>query len=201
MCTAMPSDRFRSPSFVAVGGGLLAYALGYVFTYALSIATVRESSLARIAEAFGDGGEAWKMVGWVFYNAHGATTTLDVTVPVFGGTSAVNLIARSDALSPVLYLIPPALLVAAGLAAARTAGVGDLGGALRVGPTVALGYLPPAVLGAVLFTVTVGDSVGTPTLLTAVALAGVVYPVVFGALGAAVAAVLSPGETRREAAA
>ncbi len=183
----------------SVASGVAAYGIGYLFTYALTITNVRESGVARLAEAFGDGGAAWKVVGWVFYNAHGATTTLDVDVPIFGGTSAVNLIVQSDSLSAVLYVIPPALLVVAGLAAARMTGATDPRDALRVGPAVALGYLPLAVVGAVLFTVTVGGSVGKPTLVTAVGLAGVVYPVAFGTLGAALGATFSGGEAAREA--
>jgi hypothetical protein len=43
----------------------------------------------------------------------------------------------------------------------------------------------------VLFTVSAGESgQGAPTLLTAVVLAGVVYPAVFGTVGAAIATAL-----------
>lgn len=195
----MPATESRTTLLAGAGTGVVAYLLGYVFTYALSVSAVSDSALARLAEAFVDGGVAWKMVGWVFYNAHGATTTIEVAIPIFGGTSAVNLVAQSDALSPVLYLIPPALLVVAGLAAARMAGVDNLGDALRVGPLVALGYLPLAMVGAFLFTVTVGDSVGKPTLVTAVGLAAVVYPLLFGSLGAAVGAILATDATSRGA--
>lgn len=197
----MPSTRSRSGLLGGVGTGAGAFGLGYLFTYALSISVVRDSAIAQLAEAFGDGGATWKMVGWVFFNAHGATTTLDVEVPIFGGTSAVNFVAESEGLSPVLYGIPPALLVAAGLAAARMAGSTDPADALRIGPAVAAGYLPLVLVGAVLFTVSVGASAGKPTLVTTVGLAGVVYPVVFGTVGAAVGATLGAGESRRGTAA
>ena len=104
---------------------------------------------------------------------------------------AVNFIAETESLSPVLYLLPPAVLTAAGIATARIDGATDIGRAVRVGTAVVLGYLPLAVLGAVLFTVSAGDSgQGAPTLLTAVVLAGVVYPAVFGSVGGAIATVV-----------
>lgn len=176
----------------AVGGGGIAYLLGYVVTYAVSIPAVRDATFTQIAEALGGGnGTEWKIVGWIFYNAHGVRTTLEVSLPVFGGQSAVNLIARSGLLSPVLYLVPPALLLAAGLATVRAAGIEEVDVALRLGLAVAVGYLPLALVGAVLFTVAVPGSTGKPTLLPAIGLAGIVYPAVFGGAGAAVGAVAS----------
>ncbi|MFC7028752.1 hypothetical protein ACFQJ5_16260 [Halomicroarcula sp. GCM10025324] len=171
--------------------GLVAFVLAYVFVYALTISTVQESLLTGLVEAFGDENAAWKVVGWIFFNAQFVTTTVTVDVPLLGGTEAVNFITESDSLSAVLYVIPPALLTAAGLAIARLSGVTDVGDALRAGPAVALGYLPATVIGALLFTVSVGqNSGGSPTLLTAVVLAGLVYPLVFGSLGAVVGAAL-----------
>jgi hypothetical protein len=185
------NDTRRSLATGAVAG-LAAFVLAYVFVYALTISTVRDSLLTGLAEAFGDENASWKIVGWIFFNAQFVTTTITVDVPLLGGTDAVNFIAESDGLSALLYVIPPALLTAAGLATARLGGATDAGEALRSGPAVALGYLPAAVVGAFLFTVSVGEgSGGSPTLLTAVVLAGIVYPVVFGSLGAVVGATLA----------
>ena len=183
----------NSRSFgAAAAAGVAAFALGYVLVYALTISTVRESLLTGIAEAFGDEGADWKIVGWLFFNAQFVTTTITVDLGFLGGTDAVNFIAESDTLSAILYLIPPALLAAAGLAAARLDGATETARALRLGPSVALGYLPFTLVGALLFTVSVGEtSGGSPTLLTAVVLAGVVYPVVFGTLGALVGTTLA----------
>ena len=183
------SDTTRRSYAVGALAGVAAFVLTYVLVYAMSIATVQDALLTNIAESFGDGRAAWKIVGWVFFNAQFVTTTITVTIPFLGGTSAVNFIAESESLSPVLYLLPPAVLTAAGIGTARIDGATDVGRAVRVGPAVVLGYLPLAVLGAVLFTVSAGESgQGAPTLLTAVALAGVVYPAVFGAVGATLAA-------------
>ncbi|WP_324663866.1 hypothetical protein [Haloarcula sediminis] len=176
----------------AAVAGVAAFVLSYVLIYALTISTVRDFLLTGVAEAFGDEGADWKVVGWLFFNAQFVTTTLTIDIPLFGGTDAVNFITESDSLSSVLYLLPPALLTAAGLAAARLNGLTETADALRVGPAVTLGYLPLSVVGAVLFAISLGESSGgSPTLLTAVVLAGVVYPVVFGTVGAVVGAVLA----------
>lgn len=186
----------RSYAAGAVAGAA-AFVLGYVLVYALTISAVQDSSFARIAEAFGEEGTPWKVVGWLFFNAQFVTTTITVDLPLVGGTDAVNLIQESDSLSPVLYLIPSGLLTVAGLATARLDGAVDVGRALRLGPSVVLGYLPLAVAGALLFSISVGEgSGGSPTLLTAVGFAGVVYPAVFGTLGAAVGAALGGEDTR-----
>ncbi|MBV0901652.1 hypothetical protein [Haloarcula salina] len=185
------SDTQRRSYAVGAVAGVAAFALAYVLVYALSISVVRDALLTEVAEAFGDERAAWKIVGWVLFNAQFVTTTITVDVPFIGGTSAVNFIAENDSLSPALYAIPPALLTAAGVATARLDGATDLGRAVRVGPAVALGYLPLSVLGAVLFTVTAGEAgQGAPTLLTAVVVAGLLYPVVFGTVGAALATAL-----------
>jgi hypothetical protein len=186
----MASDTARGAT-AAGGGGVAAYLLGYLFTYILAGPSIQESDLNRIIDAVGEGDVAWKLVGWVFYNAHGVTTTLDIDVPFIGGTDVVNFIAQGNGLSPVLYVLPPALLLAAGLAGVRVAGTAALGDALRIGPAVAVGYLPLAVAGAVLFSVTVRSSVGGPTLVTAIGLAGVVYPLLFGTAGTALGVVLA----------
>ena len=179
----------NSRSFAAAAvAGTAAFALGYVLVYALTISTVQDSLLTGVAEAVGEEGAAWKVVGWLFFNAQFVTTTVTVDLGFLGGgTDAVNFIAEGDSLSAILYLIPPALLTVAGLATVRLDGATETARALRLGPSVALGYLPLALVGALLFTISVGEnSGGSPTLLTAVVLAGVVYPVVFGTLGAVV---------------
>jgi hypothetical protein len=184
-------DRNRRSYAAAAVSGIVAFALAYVLVYALTISTVRDSLLTGVAESFGEENAAWKVVGWVLFNAQFVTTTITVDVPLLGGTDAVNFVAESDALSPVLYAIPPALLTVAGVAVARLDGATELGRAVRVGPAVALGWLPMAVAGALLFTVSIGDSSGgSPDLVTAVGLAGLLYPVLFGTLGAALGTAL-----------
>jgi hypothetical protein len=184
------SIRDDYPLVYGAASGAVAYLVGYVLTYALTISEVQDSFITELSGALSDSQTAWQVVGWVFYNAHSVTTKLVVDVPIFGGTSATNFITESDAISPILYVIPVGLLLVSGLAVARLHGVEELGDAVRAGPTVALAYAPLAVLGVFLFRVTADGSWGGPTIITGVALAGVIYPVVFGTLGAALATVL-----------
>lgn len=177
------------------GGRSVAYVLGYV----LAGSAIRESDLNQIVEALGREGVVRKIVGWVFYNAHGATTTLDVDVPLSGGTEVVNYVVQLDALSSVLYVIPPALMLLAGLFAVRAAGATDFGDALTFGPAVAVGYLPLVAVGAFLLTISVESSSGGPTLVPAIGLAGLLYPLVFGTIGTLVAVWLSKTDTDLDA--
>lgn len=191
------SSRSRSGLLSAAGAGAVAYLLGYVFTYVLSSSAVLESDTWQFVESVTDGGGGWKVIGWVFYNGHFADTTIriDTDIPFLGGTETVNLIAEAG-LSNLLYVLPPALLIAAGLFAATMAGVGSVRDALTVGPAVAIGYLPLAVAGVFLFRITVESSFAGPTLVTGIGLAGVVYPLVFGTVGAAIAVLLASGDAR-----
>jgi hypothetical protein len=78
--------------------------------------------------------------------------------------------------------------VGAGLAVARRyLDAGDVTDAAFAGASVAVGYLPLSLLGIVVFEVSLGSSSGGPDPVLAVGLAGVVYPVVFGTIGAVVA--------------
>lgn len=171
----------------AVAGGA-AYLLGYLITYVTQGDRI-EAGLAGInffADLFGgDPVSVWRGAGWVFYNAH----FVDLSVPsLIGGAQSVNIVSQAEGgLLGVLFVVPPVLLAIAGAAAGRTAGAATPAGGARSGALVAAGYLPLTVVGALLFRYPVGDGSVAPDLVTAVLLAGVVYPVAFGAVGGAVA--------------
>ena len=166
----------------AAVGGVLSYLVAYAITYAVTGQQIANSLAARVLEiATGEPG-TWKLVGWVFYSAHYVTSE----IPGLFGSTAVNLVGRGDTFPAALFLLPPVALAVSGALVAvvgrsETAVAGAVGGA-----SVTLGYLPLAVAGAFLFSIAVGDSTAGPTLVTAVLLAGLVYPLVFGALGGAV---------------
>ncbi|MGQ4554851.1 transporter [Halobellus sp. GM3] len=174
---------------VAAALGGLAYLLSYAITYAATGQQISNSLAARVLEiATGDPG-TWQIVGWVFYNAHFVTAE----IPGLFGSTAVNLVGRGDTFSPALFALPPVVLALAGaLVAVATRPATPLSGAIG-GAAVTLGYLPLAVGGAFVFTLSVGDATAGPTLATAILLAGLVYPLVFGALGGAVGSMVSSG--------
>ncbi len=189
-----PTDR-TSPTGEAIGGGVggaVAYVLGYLFVYVTQSSRVEEQlqGFNFFADLFGgDPIPTWKAVGWTFYNAH----FVDTEVPsLIGGAQSLNLISQADGGSlTFLYVVPPVLLVLAGLVAGRLADATEPADGARAGALVLAGYLPVAILGALLFRYSAGDGAVAPDLITAVLLAGAVYPAVFGGIGGAVASVIA----------
>lgn len=181
------------PGIVA---GVVAYALGYLVTY-LSHGDAVEEQL-RGFNFFADffGGEPvpiWQGVGWLFYNAHFVRTR----IPGLGGPRSENFIAAGDAGSlTLLYFVPVVLLLTAGFAVAWLAGADDGDGADPTttavnGATAVLGYLPLAVIGLFVFSYAVGDGAIEPNVITGIAVAGLIYPVLWGGLGGAVAGLVA----------
>jgi hypothetical protein len=181
----MSTDRFGGlPLGTGAIAGAGAYLLGYVFTYLLVGSEIRESAVNQVFQVFGGEDLTYEIVGWVFYNAHFVSTVGDLSV--LSGTG--NLITEFEAFSPILYLVPVALLFIAGLAVGRRIpGEQDYGDAAAAGATVVVGYLPLAVIGAFLVQVQSGGSSVGPDLLLGAILAGLVYPAVLGALGSVAA--------------
>ncbi|MFB6161407.1 MAG: transporter [Haloferacaceae archaeon] len=166
----------------ALGAG--AYLVGYLVVYLLTARTYRESFAGRLLELLTGEPNAWKLVGWTLYDAHFVRST--VPVPL-GGRETVALVGEVSAAPAALYLLPVALLLAAGAAAAVVGAAADLRRGAVAGATVVAGYLPLAVAGAFVFAFEVGDGRAGPTLVTAVLLAGLVYPLACGAAGGGVA--------------
>ncbi|ELZ42920.1 transporter permease [Halorubrum saccharovorum DSM 1137] len=171
-------------------GGAVAYVLGYLVVYVTQGDRIEEglSGINFFADLFGgDPISTWQAAGWMFYNAH----FVDVNAPsLIGGAQSANLLSQGEAGS-FLFLVPPLLLVVAGVVAGRTAGVTEAVDGAQAGAFVLAGYLPLAVIGAFLFRYSVGDGTVAPDLVTAVLLAGAVYPAVFGAIGGAASSLLS----------
>lgn len=173
---------------VAYGGlvGIAAWVLGYVFTYLIAAPDLRESGISRLLDAIQGEPAIYEMVGWVFYNTHFVGTVIS-GVPVFS-SSSTTFVGGENGLTPLLYLLPVALLIAAGLAMARMRGAQDFGDGVVSGLLVVPGYLVLAIAGALLFGLQFGDATVAPDILSAIALAGVAYPAVCGGLGGALGA-------------
>lgn len=171
-------------------GGAVAYVLGYLVVYVTQGDRIEEglSGINFFADLFGgDPISTWQAAGWMFYNAH----FVDVNAPsLIGGAQSANLLTQGEGGS-LLFVLPPLLLLVAGVVAGRTAGASDPTEGAKAGAFVLAGYLPLAVIGAFLFRYAVGDGTVAPDLVTAVLLAGAVYPAVFGAVGGAASSLLS----------
>lgn len=189
------TDRSLSDRVPFVGGaaaGVAAYLLGYLITYVWQSGSVEErlQGINFLADLFGsDPIPVWQAIGWLFYNAHFVRTRFEGGL---GGPSSENFIAAAEGGSlALLYLVPVALLVGAGLALAVVERAEEPADGALAGAAAVVGYLPLAVVGAFLFSY---DGSIAPDTVTAVLLAGVVYPLVLGAVGGGVAAVAGLSE-------
>jgi hypothetical protein len=180
------------PVGVGAAAGAAAWVLSYLCTYLVASGDIQNSLFGRVLEAAEIG--VWQAVGWVFFNAHFVNTLVDLG---FFGGGATNAIGGENGFTALLYVVPPLLLIVAGLAVGRYVGASDLDAADAAlsGLTVVLGYGLLSVVGVFLFAT---ENVA-PDPVTGVLLAGVVYPVVFGAVGA-VAASLTGGSSSESSA-
>jgi hypothetical protein len=165
----------------AVSGGAAgigALLVSYFVTYLAAGSTVQSSAARQLFEAVGGELPTWKVVGWVLFNAYGATARL----PGLLGTNAVNLISQVDAFSSALFVVPPLVLLAAGAVVGFVADEDQS----ALGASVA-GLVGASLLTAVLLVfvtrVSLGDTTLGPVLVPAVGLAGIGYPLVFGGVG------------------
>ena len=171
--------------------GVAAWLFGYLGAYVWKASEVAESleGVGFVSRLLG--GESvpvWKGVGWLFLNVH----FVDTRIPtIAGGTRMVNFATAEDGGSFALVVVPPLLLLIAGLSVAYGRRTEPLAGA-KAGAAVAAGYLPLSVAAGLLTTHAIGntEAVIAPDLVTAVLLAGLVYPLVFGALGGLAASAL-----------
>lgn len=158
---------------------------GYLVTYLWQASRVRESlsGINAILQFFG--GEqipAWKAVGWLFFNAHFVRTQF----PGFGGMQSQNFVTSGD-FPVLLYAVPVVLLLATGFLLAWTRQPVDLQQGAMDGATITIGYAGVAVITVFLFGASRGDASIAPDPVTGVLLAGIVYPLVLGAVGGALA--------------
>lgn len=150
--------------------------------------------------------EVTEVVSWLFYEMHrvemAGTLTRTVTRDGESNSTEYDLLLGVD-VETYVTLIPPLLLAAAGYWVVSSIAVSDEGEAAKAGATVAVGYFVTAIIGALVFayndldtetpqgfnqqsqeTIEVAFSVD---LQSAAIMAGVVYPLAFGALGGYIA--------------
>ncbi len=187
----------RDTVAAAAIAGAAAWILGYTFTYILVGTDVSESGLNRVLTAFDGDPATYELVGWIFYNAHG----IDIVYTGLGGAFLpATYIGGSDGATVILYALPLALLVAAGLAVGRLFGITALRDGAVAGGFVAVGYLLFTVAGVLSFEVSTAGTTGRPAVLPAIVIAGLLYPIIFGAAGGMLAATTNttPGQTTPE---
>jgi hypothetical membrane protein len=175
--------------------GAIAYAVGYLAAFTVASGKVGESVPEFVP--------AWKAAWWFLYNSHFSDITLSAS-GVISGTDTGSFVGNStDPAVQLLYLVPPVFLIIGGALLARNVGLaGDTTEAAKAGALVVVSYLPLAVVGVFLTTHSgtssasagfVDASVSVEysiQLLPAFLLTGLLYPLVFGAIGGGAASAL-----------
>lgn len=176
---------------VVLGGvvaGVLAYLLGYLITYLWKAAAVADAlqGINVLAQLLGvEAIPTWKGVAWLYYSAH----FVAIKLPSIGGASQrIDFIETADDPNLVaLYFLVVVVLVGAGavFTARRRQPGSSVGTDALTGAMITLGYGSVATIGAFLSThgVEGADISIAPDPVTAVLLAGLVYPAVCGAIG------------------
>ncbi|MEF8776526.1 MAG: hypothetical protein V5A43_08515 [Haloarculaceae archaeon] len=185
--TIMVLNRGKAAALGAITG-IGAFAAGYVLEWIL--AGTKAAQLA-VEGPFGTGVAEWKTLLWVYFDSHFVGTRLpEVTGPGDGfrvGGGVVDTVGLLQI--EYLYLVPIAVLLVGGGILAWRVGSREPYDGMRRGMFVIVGYLPIAVLAMM-----VGQQSGFgPSPFRSLAIAGLVYPLVFGAIGGAVYG-LSGGE-------
>lgn len=163
--------------------GVGAWLAGYLIAYIWKSETVLESlrGVGFVSELLGGQAiPAWKGVSWLFLNAHFVATRIPT---IAGGTRTANFVTGEGG-STLLLVLPALLLVVAGAVVAFGRSDNPANGA-KAGAGLVVGYLPLSVAAAFLTAHAIGNTevAISPDPVTAILLAGVVYPVVFGAIG------------------
>ncbi len=168
--------------------GVLGFVAGYVATYLLAVGTVRREGVGfdRLPMVAADPAGNWQAVGWLFFLAHQVPVSLRST---FGYRQTLTA-GQGPAWTPLLWAVPVVPVALVAVVAVVHAPPERLTGGVARGLGVWPGYALATVAAVVLFgwsTSRDGLSVRVAVSATeAVAYAGVIYPLVGGALGGAV---------------
>lgn len=186
----------RLPLRRSIPLGVAAYAVGYLLTvviareYFPSVMAVTVTGQfvesATLGEIFTTPPSPWVVGGWLFYNAQFIWTSVPTADAINGFPYLTNrsLLLAVDGALLGLFLVPLVVLAAAGYLTARTGPVYGVHGETYGGATVALGYVPLLIIGAIVLTASVpgarssASPPGIPTVFI-----GLVYAPVAGAIG------------------
>jgi len=133
-------------------------------------------------------GSSLDVAGWVFYNAHFVDTEASASAGGFSESSSESIISESAGLPEVIYYLVPILLLAgAAYLLLQQEYVTEATDAALSGASVVIGYLPLALIGTFLFEASESEggasvSVG-PETGAAIIFAGLLFPLVLGAIG------------------
>jgi len=176
----------KLPVLEGAVGGVAAYVVGLILTFLL--VTIDQEYTFSSSEV---GESTLDQIGWFFYSSHFANIEFSTSFPGGAGSSADNFVSEASTQFPevVYYLVPIVVLIGVGFFIVSTLDMWDPSPAdcAQAGATVVVGYLPLALLGTFLFTASAGGAGGevsiAPELLTSLLLVGLLFPLLFGAIG------------------
>lgn len=188
------SEDYRHASGGLIGG-LSAFIVGYALTY-IAAGDDMESRLEPIdtvlelfqIEPIG----TWRVIGWMFYNAHFVDTSVTAEFGPFETTMTFNLVSEAAGSLELLYLVPPVLLFLSGFIITYYFEMTDY---TEIGPPilgVTISYLLLMALGILVFAY---DDV-YPEPLLAIVLGGVIYPLIFSGLGGVIGSSVRSSQTQ-----
>jgi hypothetical protein len=195
--TALPLRR-------SIPAGLGAFVTGYLISVVIAGSRlqavmaitvtgefVEQATLGRL---FGSPPSPTVVGGWLFYNAQFIPTSIPTSDAINGLGRLTNrsLLLAIDGSLLLLYLVPLVLVLAAGYLTVRTGPTYGVRGETYGGASVALGYLPPLIIGAFLLRADVPTAppVASPDGLQTIFI-GLVYTLLVGAIGGKMAEIRS----------
>lgn len=195
----------RLPVWAGAVSGVVTHVAGLLMTFLLLVVDPEfEFGASRIVRV-GTVDET----GWLFFGAHFAR--IEQTVPfgvggAEGGTERLDILAETTLWFPAVavHAVPVVVLIAGGfvLVSGRELWESTLKAHALAGATVTAGYFPLAAVGVFVFETrlqmedaTVGGTefVIAPELSSTLLLVGLVYPLLFGAVGGLLASQFQPG--------
>lgn len=175
--------------------GAASFLVSYIITLVVVAATETNEFTDNLIES----------AGWMYYNAQFAD--LEVSISGSGDDFAlgalfdgitINYVTDTQAFgnvietpSVVYHLIPVLSLVLFGFLLARYVGVQTTQDGALAGGTIILGSVPLTLIGVFLFSAEFDGAELSPVLSDSVLFVGVLFPLIFGAIGGAVSAQLA----------
>lgn len=175
----------RVPIVQSVVAGLAAYVASFIVIAILIAGTE-------------DGDDLVGFAGNILYSSHFGESKVESSTPLGSSSSTENLLSEGATELPefVYYAVPIVILVVVGIALARAVSVREPDAAAIAGAATAIGYLVLTIAGTFLFEFTrpittqgqqVGEATASPELnAMTVIVMGLLYPLVFGAIGGAI---------------
>jgi hypothetical protein len=151
--------------------------------------------------------------GWIYYNAQLADVKISIpqsnddAIPDIVFDRTINYVTDNQVSdggftlempSVVYHLIPLLSLVLFGFLLARYVGVQTTQDGALAGGTVILGSVPLTLIGVFLFSAEFDGVELSPVLLESILFVGVLFPLIFGAIGGAISAQLAHHFDRTE---